>query len=73
MTTKQDIFDLFYEKQTTSRSGGGKLTTKMAGRKVTETEQDNMTSKIKENPELVKYYNKLLARDPSIAPPPRPN
>lgn len=72
MTTKQEIFKVFYWKEQKSRSGGGKLALKMTRRTVTKDIQDETILKIGDDAGLLKYYNKLLTRDPSLAPPPEP-
>ena len=73
MTTKQEIFDLFYKLQDTSRSGGGKLKSKMSRCDVPKTSQDVMLLKINSDTKLLTYYNKLLNRSSDLAPPPRPS
>lgn len=73
MVSKQEIFDLFYKIQPTTRSGGGTSKNKMARCAVSKQDQDTMLSKIKDEAKLLAYYNKLLTRDVTIAPPPRPD
>jgi hypothetical protein len=72
MVTKQEIFDLFYQRQLTSRSGGGNAKTKMTRCTVTKEAQTTMLSKINDDIDLLNYYNKLLNRAANLAPPPRP-
>jgi len=72
MTTKQEIFDLFYKLQDAVRSGGGKTKKKMGRCTVTQEAQNAMLLLIGDNAELKAYYIKLLNRDAKSAPPPRP-
>ena len=72
MTTKQTIFDLFYEKKQVTRAGGGTSKSKITRRSPTFTEQEKMLTDIKENKDLNDYYKKLFNRSGDIAPPPRP-
>jgi hypothetical protein len=67
MTTKKDIFDMFYQAQDTVssklflcsthtvRAGGGKIKTKMARCMVTKESQDKMLIQIKNDSELLTY------------------
>lgn len=74
--SKQVIFDMFYQKQTVSRSGGGTQRKKMCRVTVTPENINSMECAIKQDPkskELLAYYIKLKNRKTSIAPPPRPN
>lgn len=69
--TKGEIFDLFYEKKQVNRPGG-KLKTKITGRKVLVPEQDAMLKRIDNDTLLLSYYTSLLTRPSNSAPPPRP-
>ena len=72
--TKSIIFDIFYSAHETSRSGGGKLKTKI-GRNQVSFEKIIMIKNILKNSDddtLLIYFQKLESRDPGIAPPPRP-
>jgi hypothetical protein len=74
--SKQVIFDMFYQKQTVSRSGGGTHRKKMGRVTVTSENIDAMEYAIKQDPEnkkLLAYYTNIKNRKASIAPPPRPN
>jgi hypothetical protein len=74
--SKQVIFDMFYQKQTVSRSGGGTQRKKMGRVTVTSENIDAMEYAIKQDPEnnkLLAYYINIKNRKASIAPPPRPN
>ena len=74
--SKSVIFDLFYQKQTVSRSGGGTQHKKM-GRVTSSSEDMNVIEKaLTQDPKyhkLLSYYTKLKNRKVNIAPPPRPN
>lgn len=73
MATKQEIFDVFYSKKLTTRSGGGTAKTKM-GRNYPSLEAiAALGKKAKETSnELHQYFVKIRDRNPNIAPPPRP-
>ena len=74
--SKQVIFDMLYQKQTVSRSGGGTQRKKMGRVVVTSDNIDAMEYAIKqdhENKKLLAYYINIKNRKASIAPPPRPN
>ena len=68
--TKSDIFDIFYSVQNTTRSGGGKLKSKMARNNVS-TKQLIILNSMTDT-KMLKYYEKLRDRKSDIAPPPRP-
>lgn len=70
MFSKGEILDLFYKIQPVTRSGGGTLNNKMTRCTVTSDEQKKMKEKIYDS-KLMTYYNKLLTKDVTIAPPPR--
>lgn len=78
MTTKQDIFDLFYGKKMKGRAGGGTLKSKMTRLSPSHDDMENMKKSIRklDDPymvnKLLEYFNKLHGRKPEIAPPPRP-
>ena len=69
--SKQQIFDLFYEKTLVTRSGGGTAKMKMTRRCSTLQEQRSLLLTLTDK-DLLAYYDKLLNRDPKIAPPTRP-
>lgn len=74
--SKQVIFDMFYQKQTVSRSGGGTQQKKMGRVAVTTENMYKMEYALNQDPEnkkLLAYYIKIKNRKASIAPPPRPN
>lgn len=73
MVSKGEIFDLFYKIQPVTRSGGGTSKNKMTRCTVTSDEQKKMKEKIGDDSKLMVYYDKLLNRDVTIAPPPRPD
>lgn len=72
--TKGEIFDLFYSKQNVVRSGGGKVKSKMARKSPSLTTIKAMQKRVKkdDNKKMIQYFDKLLKRNPNIAPPPRP-
>jgi hypothetical protein len=72
MTTKQEVFQLFYSVKQVSRSGGGTLHAKMTRNNVSSEDQFKMENSVKYNPDLLKYYIKLRDRNVNIAPPPKP-
>ena len=69
--TKGDIFDLFYSKQTCVRQGGGKQKSKICRNDIPFNKMNEVKYNITEEKLLV-YFYKLLNRDISIAPPPKP-
>jgi hypothetical protein len=70
--SKQEIFDFFYSVQQVSRSGGGKPKAKMTRRSdIPLIAIDNLKKMI--TSDNMDYFNKLLNRDPNLAPPPRPS
>ncbi len=73
MTTKADIFDLFYGKQMVTRAGGGTSKSRMTRKMPTFEEIEVVKSRVKGDSELAEYFVKLRDRSPTIAPPPRPN
>ena len=73
MTTKGDIFDLFYAKRDVVRSGGGKVKSKMTRISPSLEQVQKMESHIKDDKKLLKYFVKLRDRKAGIAPPPRPS
>ena len=68
---KHAIFDLFYSPQDVTRSGGGKVKTKMTRNNVPLASLKKIEQYI-EDPKLKSYYEKLRDRPCNIAPPPRP-
>lgn len=72
--SKGRVFDLFYKRQETTRSGGGMSKKKMCRQTVSADVLDNVEAKLKEheNFTFLKYFNKLKNRSNKIAPPPRP-
>jgi len=70
--TKGEIFDLFYEINSVSRSGGGEPRKKMTRAAVSLNVINVMGEKIKDQ-KLKDYYIKLRDRKAGIAPPPRPS
>lgn len=72
MSTKQEIFNLFYGPRQVCRSGGGTVKSKMTRLCPTFEEQATLKEKIKADKTLIDYYEKLLLRDPNLAPPPKP-
>lgn len=73
MTSKSDIFDIFYSKQDVVRGGGGKIKSKMTRKNPSLLEIQKMEELVRHNKPLFNYFKKLLIRDPNIAPPPRPS
>ena len=71
--SKSAIFDFFYQRQSSSRSGGGKIKKKMSRVSVSCESMITMESNIIQNRKLHNYYLKLRDRKSNIAPPPRPN
>ena len=72
MTTKAEIFDLFYGKQNVVRKGGGKIKTKMTRQTPSSEAMFEMEAKLRGNQKMTQYFVKLRDRKPGIAPPPRP-
>ena len=73
MTSKRDIFDLFYSKQDVVRGGGGKIKSKMTRKNPSLSEIKKMETIVRDNKLLFNYFKKLHTRNPKIAPPPRPS
>ena len=71
--TKATIFDMFYQKQTVSRSGGGTQRKKMSRIAVSAEDMDSMEKRLSGNKKLLEYFKKLRDRKPGIAPPPYPS
>ena len=72
--SKGRIFDIFYKRQDTNRSGGGMTKKKMCRQKVSIDNIDCIESILKghKNSNLIAYFTKLKGRSSKIAPPPRP-
>ena len=69
--TKIIIFNTFYSIQEKSRSGGGKLKSKMTRKNVPLKEISDLEKNI-DNTNLLNYFNKLKDRKINLAPPPKP-
>ncbi len=72
--SKGDIFDVFYQREETTRAGGGMTKKKICRQKVSVDVLNKIELELKghENPKLLAYFIKLKDRNAKIAPPPRP-
>jgi hypothetical protein len=72
--SRTEIFDLFYQPQEVTRSGGGKSHKKMTRVKTSFESIVLMEKKLKDlnDANLIKYFEKLKTRGKDLAPPPPP-